>query len=85
MASPNESIGNASHFEYVLSGGTFPHSTLYNGAPNRQIILAAAGDITVKRVSDNASVVITAWPAGRALPCECNEITSCTVNCLVLY
>lgn len=81
--SPNESIGNASHFEYVSSG--FPKTINYNGAPNRSLMLNAAGDITVKRVSDGASVPITGWPGGIRLPIEVTEITSCTVSVLVLY
>lgn len=85
MATPNESIAPSNHFEYVLSGGAFPKSTLVNTQPCRRIVLNADGDITVKRNSDNAAVVITAWPKGVPLPCECTEITSCSVNALVLY
>jgi len=89
MARDNGKITNSDHFGYVLSGGAFPVDLLAASDDGvtacRSIILNADGDITIKRLSDGASVALTAWPKGVRLPVQATEITTCTVNALVLW
>lgn len=83
--SDNERLENAYDVQHITSfaGGVDLCST-YNGQPCRQIVMAAAGDLTITTVAGNVRT-LTGLPQWHVVPIQATAIAATQTAAVIVY